>query len=129
MRYLVKTCLSRLKGIGSASDDVEVFLSSGLEKMEFLGPHSKKWSVTKQLLFSISEGKLKLDDTDMDSHILPFISNGLLNGINNFRNKQGLRCKVLLTWLSMLCTGFCTMSTEGLEKLLKNMKKELKRRQ
>ena len=127
VRYLVKTCLSRLEGI--SGNDVEVFLTSGLDKMEFLGPHSKKWSVTKQLLFSISDGMLNLSDTDMGSHILPFISNGLLNEMNNFRNKQGLRCKVLLTWLSTLCrpTDFCTMSTEGVEKLLKNMKKELKR--
>ena len=126
VRYLVKTCLSRLEGI--SSNDVEVFLSCGLDKMEFLGPHSKKWSVTKQFLFPISDGKLNLSDTDMGSHILPFISNGLLNEMNNFRNKQGLRCKVLLTWLSTLCADFCNMSTEGVEKLL-NMKKELKRRQ
>lgn len=119
--HLIQTCLYQLQSV--ASDEIDTFLEKDLDKLEWLGDYAKKHFVSKELLLSISSGQFNNIPT------MAFISNGLLNEMNIFRNRKQFHTAILLSWLRALCPDFELMKTEQLNKLLRKVSSEIKRRQ
>ena len=120
--HLTQTCLNQLKYV----EDIDTFLDTKLEKLEWFGDYSKQHSISRNFLLSISPNQPSVPS---NAPTLSFIHNGLLLDMNTFRNRKRLTAQALLLWLQTLCADFINMTVDQLKDLIARILKRVTRMQ